>query len=130
MLGGVGILHHNCAISQLRAGTATAVGSVAVRAPPLVDLSADNEFGVGRAIGAERHLWRLARTCAREHHYDQQRGEERSAGGGCSHEPHDTERMGMDPTRPHRKRPTDYLYVAAGCIAAFVLLFWVLFGSA
>lgn len=36
----------------------------------------------------------------------------------------------MDPTRPHRRRPTDYLYVAAGCAAAVLLLLWVLFGSA
>ena len=43
---------------------------------------------------------------------------------------HDTEPMGMDPTRPHRRRPADYLYVAAGCIAALLLLLWVLFGSA
>jgi hypothetical protein len=36
----------------------------------------------------------------------------------------------MDPTRPHRRRPFDYVYVAAGCIAALALLVWVFLGSA
>ncbi len=34
----------------------------------------------------------------------------------------------MDPTRPHRRRPADYLYVAAGIIVAALLVLWATFG--
>ena len=36
--------------------------------------------------------------------------------------------MGMDPTRPHRRRPTDYLFVGAALLMAVLLLLWALFG--
>ncbi len=36
--------------------------------------------------------------------------------------------MGMDPTRPHRRRPTDYLYVAAGLVVAALLVLWAVLG--
>ena len=38
--------------------------------------------------------------------------------------------MGMDPTRPHRRRPADYVFVGATIIAGVLLLAWVFFGSA
>jgi hypothetical protein len=34
----------------------------------------------------------------------------------------------MDPTRPHRRRPTDIVFVAAGLVVALLLLLWALFG--
>lgn len=36
----------------------------------------------------------------------------------------------MDPTRPHQRRPADYLFVGATILAGIVLLLWVFFGSA
>jgi hypothetical protein len=36
--------------------------------------------------------------------------------------------MGMDPTRPHRRRPTDLLYVGAGLLVAVLLVLWAFFG--
>jgi len=36
--------------------------------------------------------------------------------------------MGMDPTRPHRRRPSDVIYVAAGLLVALVLVAWAFFG--
>lgn len=36
--------------------------------------------------------------------------------------------MGMDPTRPHRRRRTDYLYVASGLLLSLLLLLWAMFG--
>jgi len=34
--------------------------------------------------------------------------------------------MGMDPTRPHRRRPSDLIYVAAACLVTLLLLLWAL----
>ncbi len=34
----------------------------------------------------------------------------------------------MDPTRPHRRRPTDYLYVGAALLVTALLLVWALVG--
>lgn len=34
----------------------------------------------------------------------------------------------MDPTRPHRRRPTDLLYVGAGLLVALLLVLWAFFG--
>ncbi len=42
----------------------------------------------------------------------------------------DTDHMGMDPTRPHQRRPADYLFVGATVVAGILLLLWVFFGSA
>jgi len=36
--------------------------------------------------------------------------------------------MGMDPTRPHKRRPTDILFVGAGILVAVLLVLWALFG--
>ena len=36
--------------------------------------------------------------------------------------------MGMDPTRPHRRRPADLLYVGAGLLVALLLVLWAFFG--
>ena len=33
----------------------------------------------------------------------------------------------MDPTRPHRRRPADYVFVGATIIAGVLLLVWVFF---
>ena len=41
----------------------------------------------------------------------------------------DTDPMGMDPTRPHQRRPADYAFVGATVLAGIVLLLWVFFGS-
>ncbi len=37
---------------------------------------------------------------------------------------HDTDRMGMDPTRPRRKRPTDCLFVGAALLVTVLLVVW------
>jgi len=34
----------------------------------------------------------------------------------------------MDPTRPHRRRPTDYLYVGAALLVTTLLLLWAMVG--
>jgi hypothetical protein len=34
----------------------------------------------------------------------------------------------MDPTRPHRRRPTDYLYVGAALVVALLFVLWALLG--
>lgn len=34
----------------------------------------------------------------------------------------------MDPTRPHRRRPTDIVFVAAAIIVAVLLLLWAFLG--
>jgi hypothetical protein len=36
--------------------------------------------------------------------------------------------VGFDPNRPHRSRPSDYLFVAAAAVVVVLLLAWVLFG--
>lgn len=36
--------------------------------------------------------------------------------------------MGFNPTRPHRKRPLDYAFVAAAILVALALLLWAAFG--
>lgn len=36
--------------------------------------------------------------------------------------------MGMDPTRPHRRRPTDYVFVGFGLLVVVLLLLWALSG--
>jgi len=36
--------------------------------------------------------------------------------------------MGMDPTRPHRRRPTDLLFVGAAVLVAVLLVLWAFFG--
>ena len=44
-----------------------------------------------------------------------------------SHNGDDTDVMGMDPTRPHRRRPTDIVFVVAACLTTVALLTWALF---
>jgi hypothetical protein len=34
----------------------------------------------------------------------------------------------MDPTRPHRRRPTDLLFVGAAGLVAVLLVLWAFFG--
>jgi hypothetical protein len=34
----------------------------------------------------------------------------------------------MDPTRPHRRRPSDILFVGAGILVAVLLVLWAFFG--
>ena len=41
---------------------------------------------------------------------------------------HDTCAMGFDPTRPHRRRPSDLVFVAAGLLVAVGLVVWALLG--
>ena len=36
--------------------------------------------------------------------------------------------MGFDPTRPHRRRPTDLVFVGAGLLVAVILVAWALLG--
>jgi len=36
--------------------------------------------------------------------------------------------MGFDPTRPHRLRPADLVFVAAGLLVAVGLVVWALLG--
>ena len=49
----------------------------------------------------------------------------RSAGGAPVH---DTWAMGFDPTRPHRRRPADLVFVGAGLLVAVALVVWALMG--
>lgn len=32
----------------------------------------------------------------------------------------------MDPTRPHRRRPTDIVYVISACLVMLLLVLWAL----
>ena len=41
---------------------------------------------------------------------------------------HDTCAMGFDPTRPHRRRPSDLVFVVAGLLVAVGLVVWALLG--
>ena len=36
--------------------------------------------------------------------------------------------MGLDPTRPHRRRPSDLIYVGAGLAVVIALVVWALLG--
>jgi hypothetical protein len=36
--------------------------------------------------------------------------------------------MGFDPQRPHRRRPSDVVYVAAALIVGVLLVLWALVG--
>ena len=36
--------------------------------------------------------------------------------------------MGFDPTRQQRRRPTDYLFVAAAVVVTLAVLAWAIFG--
>lgn len=36
--------------------------------------------------------------------------------------------MGMDPTRAHRRRPTDVVFVVAALLLALALVLWALLG--
>jgi len=47
------------------------------------------------------------------------------AGGASAH---DTWAMGFDPTRPHRRRPADLVFVGAGLLVAVALVIWALMG--
>ena len=50
----------------------------------------------------------------------------RSGAGGAP--AHDTWAMGFDPTRPHRRRPSDLIFVGAGLLVAVALVVWALLG--
>ena len=41
---------------------------------------------------------------------------------------HDTCAMGFDPTRPHRRRPADLVFVGAGVVLIVALVVWALLG--
>lgn len=36
--------------------------------------------------------------------------------------------MGFDPRRPHKNRPTDYVFVVAAIVVAIGLMVWAFFG--
>ena len=36
--------------------------------------------------------------------------------------------MGFDPTRPHRRRPADLVFVGAGVVLIVALVVWALLG--
>ena len=36
--------------------------------------------------------------------------------------------MGFDPTRPHRRRPADLLFVGAGLLVIAAVVLWALLG--
>jgi len=40
----------------------------------------------------------------------------------------DTERMGLNPHRPQRRRTSDYVFVAAAAVACLALTVWALLG--
>jgi hypothetical protein len=43
-------------------------------------------------------------------------------------EPGDTGPVGMNPFRPHRRSPADYVMVAAAIAVCVALVLWALFG--
>jgi hypothetical protein len=47
--------------------------------------------------------------------------------GGVASDVDDTDGMGFDPQRPHRRRPSDVLYVSAAALVAVILVVWALF---
>jgi hypothetical protein len=36
--------------------------------------------------------------------------------------------MGFDPSRPHQRRPSDYVFVLAGLLVAILLVAWAFLG--
>ena len=49
--------------------------------------------------------------------------------GGREHRPNgDTGRMGFDPQRPRRRRPSDIAYVVAVLVVGTLLVLWALVG--
>ena len=103
-----------------------------VRAAPRVDVASHRQHSVGGAVGAEGNFGGLAGTRTEgEHGRDHESDANEHGGrGGGTHATDDTDPMGMDPTRPHRRRPADYVFVGATIIAGVLLLVWVFFGSA
>ena len=97
-------------------------------APRTEDIATEQENLIRFAVGSERNLRRRA-CAARENHKQRESHAEKSAAeGGGRHDRDDTEHMGMDPTRPHRRRPSDYLFVGAGILVALMLVLWAFFG--
>ena len=47
--------------------------------------------------------------------------------GGVASNADDTDDMGFDPRRPHRRRASDVLYVGAAVVVAVILITWALF---
>lgn len=92
------------------------------------DVTTEGEDVVGLAVGAQRHGRRVFGTPAEEQHQGETGGEKSPEGGGGPHEADDTDPMGMDPTRPHRRRPSDYLFVGAAILVAVLLVLWAFLG--
>ena len=51
----------------------------------------------------------------------------RAVHGGVASDVDDTDGMGFDPRRPHRRRPSDIFYVGAAALVAVFLVVWALF---
>ena len=47
--------------------------------------------------------------------------------GGVASNADNTGGMGFDPQRPHRRRPSDVLYVGTAVVVAVILIAWALF---
>ncbi len=90
-----------------------------------------DEDRVRLPIGSQRDLRGLPRT-GDDEKADRQQCEQvathRDSEKGKSSSTDHTDKMGMDPTRPHRRRPTDFLYVGAGLLVAALLVVWAIFG--
>lgn len=113
--------------TERRPDPAPAIGAVAVHTSRPEHVASEHQHGVLVAIRPCRNLGRRARTGTGEEHCEEHDSKSRGQ-GGARHATDDTECMGMDPTRPHKRRPTDILFVGAGVLVAVLLVLWAMFG--
>jgi hypothetical protein len=99
---------------------------VTTRATSTEHVAPNYQDRVGQAVRARGNFRRRTGTRNSSQH-DRQDGREAPKGAG-PHRSDDTDLMGMDPTRPHKRRPTDILFVGAGILVAVLLVLWALFG--
>ena len=122
---GVGLLDRP---REPRPGPPAARGTVAIAATGSEDVTAELQHRVGLAVGPEWHLGSFRCTAGHKERRGDPEGENSPAQRAGRHRPDDTDRMGMDPTRPHRRRPTDIVFVGAGILVAVLLVLWAFFG--
>jgi len=79
---------------------------------PGPDLPNHPQFPEPEAVPHRKLLGRQSRTTLR---------------GGVASGADDTDGMGLDPRRPHRRRPSDVVYVGAAILVAVLLLVWAIF---
>ena len=88
--------------------------------PP--DIPAQDEDGVGRPRVSSGYGRRGPGTGRSE-----QEDDKSGRGVGTHGKGDDTDAMGFDPQRSHRRRPSDVLYVGATVVIGILLVAWALF---